>query len=80
VRLGQDDVLGMLDRSADAADRLAEAEAEVDDLLRRGSVESLTEGVIARDVLGDAVLSALRRLPRESRVTARLGGGAADPP
>lgn len=71
LRLGQDDALGMLGAYADAAHRLAGD--EVDDLLRRSTVESLAEGVIAYDVLGDAILSALRRLAQESEVTARLG-------
>jgi DNA-binding transcriptional MerR regulator len=71
LRLGQDDALDMLGAYADAADRLAGE--EVDDLLRRGTVESLAEGVIAYDVLGDAILSALRRLAQESEITARLG-------
>lgn len=67
TRLEQEDVLGTLDAYADAAGELARR--EVSDLLRRTSPDELARGVIAYDVLGDALLSALRRLAQESEVT-----------
>lgn len=69
-RLGQDDVAAKLDLYADAAETLARR--EVPDLLGRDSVEAMAEGVIAYDVLGDALVSALRRLAQESVVTVHL--------
>lgn len=70
MRLGQDDVVAKLGLYAEAAEHLARR--EVDDLLGHDSVEGIAEGVIAYAVLGDAVLSALRRLAQESVITARL--------
>lgn len=69
-RLEQNDVAGKLDTYADTAANLAAS--EVAELLKRETVESMSEAVIAYDVLGDAMLSALRRLAQESEVTKRL--------
>lgn len=69
-RLDQGDVAAKLDAYADAAASLARE--EVPDLLKRDSVEAISQGVIAYDVLGDAMLSALRRLAQENEVTGRL--------
>lgn len=69
-RLDQHDVADMLDAYADAMAALAED--EVTALLKRDTVEGISEGVIAYDVLGDAMLSALRRLAQEDEVTKRL--------
>lgn len=69
-RLGQRDVLAGLDDYADAAEQLAER--EVADLLERPTVEGIAEGVIAYGVLGDALLSALRRLAQEAVTTRAL--------
>lgn len=69
-RLGQHDVVGMLDAYADAMSSLAKE--EVPALLERDTVEAISEGVIAYDVLGDAMLSALRRLAQEDETTTRL--------
>jgi DNA-binding transcriptional MerR regulator len=66
--LGQDDLAGLLDEYADAAERLAKAEVEC--VLRRPDVESMLEGVVTGTVLGDAVLAALRRLA-QADVSAR---------
>ncbi len=66
--LGQDELAGLLDDYADAAERLAEV--EVDCVLRRPDVESMLEGVVIGTVLGDALLAALRRLAR-ANVSAR---------
>jgi DNA-binding transcriptional MerR regulator len=69
-QLDQSDVASKLDAYADAAAGLAKD--EVSDLLNRDTVEGISQGVIAYDVLGDAMLSALRRLAQEDAVTRRL--------
>lgn len=69
-RLDQSDVAGKLNLYADAAANLAQE--EIADLLKRDTVEAICQGVIAYDVLGDAMLSALRRLAQENEVTKRL--------
>ena len=78
-RLGQHDVLDLLDRYADAAEGLAEA--EVDAVWRRTSVDDRAEGVVMFGVLADALLAALRRLAQEDRVvrTAAENGPAPGP-
>src|SRR6266542_4004767 len=58
--LGQDDLAGLLDDYAEAAERLAEAEVAC--VLRRPDLESMLEGVVIGTVLGDSLLAALRRL------------------
>lgn len=68
--MGRHDVLDMLDRYAEAASALAETEVEA--LLRADTIEAAAEGVVAYDVLGDAVLSALRRLAQEHHTARRL--------
>lgn len=69
-RLDQGDVAAKLNTYADSAASLAKE--EVSDLLKRDTVEAISQGVIAYDVLGDAMLSALRRLAQEDEVTKRL--------
>lgn len=69
-RLDQGDVAAKLDAYADAASSLAGK--EVADLLKRDTVEAISQGIIAYDVLGDAMLSALRRLAQEDETTRRL--------
>ena len=69
-RLDQSDVAAKLEVYADAAADLARI--EVADLLKRDTVEAISQGVIAYDVLGDAMLSALRRLAQEDETTRRL--------
>jgi DNA-binding transcriptional MerR regulator len=69
----EDGDLIALDDYADAAERLATA--EVNAILRRPDLDSMLEGVIVGNVLGDTVLAALRRLAQEnasaqSRLTA----------
>ncbi len=66
--LGQDDLAGLLDEYADAAERLAEAEVAC--VLGRPDLESMLEGVVIGTVLGDALLAALRRLA-QANVSAR---------
>jgi DNA-binding transcriptional MerR regulator len=67
LRLGQHDVLELLDRYAVAAHGLAAA--EVDAVRRRTSVEDRAEGVVMFAVLADALLTSLRHLAQEDVVT-----------
>jgi DNA-binding transcriptional MerR regulator len=67
--LGQDDLAGLLDDYADAADRLAEK--EVGAVLSRPDLESMLEGVVIGTTLGDSLLAALRRLAQVN-VSARV--------
>ncbi|OLT16545.1 hypothetical protein BJF78_14095 [Pseudonocardia sp. CNS-139] len=76
LRLGQDDVLGLLDRYAEAAHALAAA--EVDAVWRRPSVEDRAEGVVMFAVLADALLASLRRLAQEDVVVRTAPSAAAD--
>ena len=79
-RLGQHDVLDLLDRYADAAEGLAAAEVAA--VWARPSIEDRAEGVVTFAVLADALLAALRRLAQENQVvrtaaTGETGGGGA---
>jgi DNA-binding transcriptional MerR regulator len=74
--LGQDDLAGLLDDYAEAAERLAEAEVRC--VLSRPDLESILEGVVIGTVLGDAVLAALRRLA-QANVSARVSPKRARP-
>ncbi len=65
-RLGQDDVLALLDRYAEAAADLAAMEVAA--MWQRPSIEDRAEGVVTFAVLADALLAALRRLAQEDRV------------
>jgi DNA-binding transcriptional MerR regulator len=67
--LGQDDLAGLLDDYAEAAERLAEAEVAC--VLGRPDLESRLEGVVIGTVLGDALLAGLRRLA-QANVSASL--------
>lgn len=69
-QIGRDELLAALDSYAAAADTLARREA--DELLALDGDDARAEAVIAATVLGDAVLSALRRLAQESAVAERL--------
>jgi DNA-binding transcriptional MerR regulator len=70
-RLGQQDVLGILDEYVNTARGLAAA--EVDLVRARESLEARAEGVVIVSVLGDALLAALRRLAHEDLVAGWLG-------
>ncbi|RFS83677.1 MerR family transcriptional regulator [Actinomadura spongiicola] len=63
-RLGQDDLLAMLDHYADAAEALARA--ELPEIARRTTTDGMAEAVVLWTVLGDALLAALRRLAQEN--------------
>lgn len=59
-----------IDRYAEAVRELAEGEVEA--VLRHADVEEVAEAIIAFDVVGDAILSALRRLAQEAALTERI--------
>jgi DNA-binding transcriptional MerR regulator len=67
--LGQDDLAGLLDDYAEAAEKLAETEVRC--VLGRGNEESILEGVVIGTTLGDTILAAVRRLA-EADASARL--------
>jgi DNA-binding transcriptional MerR regulator len=77
LRLGQHDVLDLLDRYADSAHELAAA--EVDAVWRRTSLEDRAEGVVMFAVLADALIAALRRLAQEDLVVGTAVEGGAGP-
>ncbi|WP_371480804.1 MerR family transcriptional regulator [Kitasatospora sp. NBC_00315] len=62
--LGQDDMLGLIDAYADAVERLAAAEVAA--VGRRPDPDSQVEGLVLGTVLGEALLTALRRLAHEN--------------
>jgi DNA-binding transcriptional MerR regulator len=61
--VGHEWVLDALDRYAEAADRVAEA--DVNAVARLGSTEAVVEGAVVGTVLGDALQAALRRLAHQ---------------
>jgi DNA-binding transcriptional MerR regulator len=67
--LEQEDLAGLLDKYADAAEELAEVEVRC--VLERPDVESALEGVVIGTTLGDAILAGVRRLA-QADVSARL--------
>lgn len=69
--IGRPELLDAIDDYARAADRLARR--EVDHVLAIEDEEAQAEAVIAGVVLGDALLSALRRLAEESALAGRIG-------
>jgi DNA-binding transcriptional MerR regulator len=73
--LGQEDLLLGMETYADAAERVAER--EVDLVIARGDPARMVEGVVTGTILGETLLSALRRLA-EQAVSARRFGLPAD--
>jgi len=69
TRLGQPNVLGLLDDYADAAERLAAAEI---DTLDGPDVDHMAEHVVMMTVLGGALLDALRGLAQESTASTKM--------
>ncbi|WP_327358907.1 MerR family transcriptional regulator [Streptomyces sp. NBC_01304] len=63
--LGQDDFADRLDDYALAADAIAATDLDI--IRRRGDVDSMAEGVVLGNILGDALLLALRRLAQVHR-------------
>lgn len=68
--IGRPELLDAIDDYARAADSLARR--EVDDVLAIDNEEAQAEAVIAGVILGDALLSALRRLAEESALANRI--------
>lgn len=68
--IGRTEILAAVDDYARAAHELARR--EVDELLDIDGDEARAEAVIAATVLGDAMLSALRRLAQESTLASRI--------
>lgn len=77
-RLGQQDVLGLLPRYADAAHGVADS--EVDLVQARELLEDRAEGVVVVAVLGDALFGALRRLAHEDLVIRQMEAGGLGTP
>jgi DNA-binding transcriptional MerR regulator len=69
-RLGYDDVLGLLDRYAVAAHKLAEDEVEL--MLAREGLDNRAGVVVVTGILGDAMLGALRRMAQEDVTATKL--------
>ncbi|MDI3402895.1 MerR family transcriptional regulator [Streptomyces cavernicola] len=70
-RLGHGTFTELLDTYAEAAEQVARADLDYVD--RRVAVEDLVENVVIGTVLGEAVLSALRRLAHVDRSARRFG-------
>jgi DNA-binding transcriptional MerR regulator len=71
--LGQDDLLVLVPRYADAAERIAGH--EVDAVVARGEPARMVEGVVVGTILGEALLNALRKLAQQDASARRLTGG-----
>ncbi|GAA3651361.1 MerR family transcriptional regulator [Streptomyces chitinivorans] len=74
--LGQRDLLEMIDTYAEALERVAEAEVRL--IRARPDPESAAASMVSTTVLGDVMLSALRRLMHEHFSSAVDHGPAAD--
>jgi len=68
--LDQDDLVTLLDTYADAAERIAERELEV--VIARRDPARMVEGVVTGTILGEALLTALRRLAEQAASARRL--------
>jgi DNA-binding transcriptional MerR regulator len=68
--LGQEDLLGLLDGYADAADKTAAREVET--VAARADPERIAEGVVIGTVLGECLVTALRLLAQENASASRL--------
>ncbi len=71
-QLGDEDFMTLLDAFAEAAERLAQAELEV--VRRRPDVYSMAEAVVVGTILGDAILTSLRRLAEEDAAARAFAG------
>jgi DNA-binding transcriptional MerR regulator len=69
--LGQDDFLDRLGDYAQAADDIAAVDLSV--VARRDDLESMMEGVILGNLLGDTLIAVLRRLAQENRSERMFG-------
>ncbi|MET9759373.1 MerR family transcriptional regulator [Streptomyces sp. NPDC006372] len=78
TRLGHGAFAELLDTYADAAEQIARADLAYVD--RRVAVEDMVEGVVIGTVLGEAVLSALRRMAHVDASARLYGTQAAEDP
>ncbi|WP_019816485.1 MerR family transcriptional regulator [Saccharomonospora saliphila] len=69
--LGHEELAVVLDRYADAAERIAEA--DLDSVARLETAESIVESAVVGTVFGDALLVALRRLAQADASAKRFG-------
>jgi DNA-binding transcriptional MerR regulator len=69
--LEQDDLLALLPAYAEAAERIAGQ--EVDLVIARGEPARMVEGVVTGTILGEALLSAMRRLAQQHAAAQRTG-------
>lgn len=67
--LGVHDLLCLLDQYAETAERMADADLSV--VAGRGGTDSMLEGAVLWEVLGEALFTAMRRMAHES-ASARL--------
>ncbi|MCT2583975.1 MerR family transcriptional regulator [Actinophytocola gossypii] len=70
TRLGHGDLFPLLRHYASAAELLAVSEVDV--VLSRENVDSMSETLVTMSVLGDAMMSALRMMAQESDATRRF--------
>jgi DNA-binding transcriptional MerR regulator len=73
--LGREDLGGLVERYADAAEQVAEV--DLDKVNRGRGLEDVIEGVVIGTVLGDRMFGALRRLAHQ-HVTAKVFGVTPD--
>ncbi len=76
-RLGQNGYAERLDDLAHAAEQVAEVDLDV--VLRQPDLDAMAEAVVLGTVLGDALVSALRRLAQEAVATRRLADHTGSP-
>lgn len=69
--LGREDLAGLLERYAPAAEKIAEVDVAA--VTRDRGIEDTIEGVVIGTVLGDAMLGALRRLAHQHATARALG-------
>jgi DNA-binding transcriptional MerR regulator len=68
--LEQDDLLALMPRYAEAAERIAGE--EVDLVIARGEPARMVEGVVTGTILGEALLNAMRRIAQQNAAAQRL--------
>ncbi len=76
LRIDRPELVGLLDRYADAAEIVAQADLAA--VAGQEDVTGMAETIVAGTVLGDAMFAALRRMAQE-HVTTRLYPVSADP-
>jgi hypothetical protein len=76
--LEQDDLLALLPAYAEAAERIAGR--EVDLVIARGEPARMVEGVVTGTILGEVLLTSLRRLAQQAASAKRFGITGPPPP